>query len=250
MTNAPYPTETELHAFIDDELSASRQAEIARILRNEPALAQRIAAYRADRERLRSALRDIAEEPIPAAWRALIEAATARRQRAVMTRRLALAASVGLAVSAGGIAGWRWLGRDTILAEAEAARDGQLAGRSTTLAEPLPPVAARDALLESKLGMHVRVPDLNRFGFQLARLDLFDRPGGAAAQLQYQDYGQRVLTIYVRPSDGTVRFDLLRRGATRVCVWQDNVVGAVIIAPMSAGEMMRVAASAYMDLNL
>ena len=48
----------------------------------------------------------------------------------------------------------------------------------------------------------------------------------------------------------TVRFDLLRHGSTRVCIWQDNVVGAVVIAPMSAGEMMRVASSAYTALNL
>src|SRR5271166_3016093 len=93
MTKAPYPTEDELHAFVDDELSASRQAEIASVLRDEPALAQRVAAYRADRERLRSALRGIAEEPIPTAWISLIEEATARRHRAMMTRRLAIAAS-------------------------------------------------------------------------------------------------------------------------------------------------------------
>jgi len=250
MTKAPYPTEDELHAFVDDELSASRQAEIASVLRDEPALAQRVAAYRADRERLRSALRGIAEEPIPTAWISLIKEATERRHRAMMTRRLAIAASVGLVVSAGAIAGWRWLRRDTILAEAEAARDGRLTGRTTALVEPLPPVAERDTRLQSALGMHVRVPNLNRFGFQLARLDLFDGRGGVAAQLEYQDSGHRVLTIYVRPSDGNVRFDLLQRDGTRVCVWQDDVVGAVIIAPMPAGEMLRIAASAYADLNL
>ena len=54
----------------------------------------------------------------------------------------------------------------------------------------------------------------------------------------------------MRASDGTVRFDLLRRGRARVCVWQDDVVGVVIIAPMSAGEMMRVASGAYAALNL
>jgi hypothetical protein len=33
-------------------------------------------------------------------------------------------------------------------------------------------------------------------------------------------------------------------------VWQDDVVGAVIIAPISAAEMLRIASSAYTDLNL
>jgi anti-sigma factor RsiW len=58
------------------------------------------------------------------------------------------------------------------------------------------------------------------------------------------------LTIYVRKSDGDARFDLLRRGKLRVCIWQDEVVSAVMTGDMSAGEMMRVASAAYSSLDL
>ena len=166
-----------------------------------------------------------------------------------MTRRFALAASVALVASVAVAARWPWRRGDTILAEAEAARDGHLEGRLAA-ADPLPPPAARDTALRSTLGMNVREPDLRRFGFQLARMDLFGRPGGGAAQLRYSDPGQRALTIYVRPSDGQVQFDIIRRGETHVCVWQDDVVGAVIMAPVSAAEMLRIASSAYTSLNL
>jgi hypothetical protein len=81
-------------------------------------------------------------------------------------------------------------------------------------------------------------------------MDLFGRPAGGAAQLRYSDPDQRALTIYVRPSDGTVQFDIIRRGETHICVWQDDVVGAVIMAPVSAAEMLRIASSAYTSLNL
>ena len=104
----------------------------------------------------------------------------------------------------------------------------------------------RDARLASALGLPVRAPDLQRFGFQLAAIELFAH----GAQLRYADSRHRDLTIYVRPSDGTVRFDMLRHGSQRVCIWQDNVVSAVIVAPLSAGEMMRVASKAYGDLDL
>jgi anti-sigma factor RsiW len=249
MTGPAYPTENEIHAFIDNELSASRRAEIADVLRDDPALARRIAAYEADRERLRRAFDTIDEESLPAAWAAQIEAAMASRRRAVMTRRFAITAGAALAASVVVVARWHGQRNDTILADAEAARDGHLAGRLAA-GEPLPPPGSRDALLRSALGMHVRAPDLQRFGFRLVRMELFDRPSGAAAQLQYADTDQRALTIYVRPSDGTVQFDLLRRGGTRICVWQDDVVGAVIIAPVSAAEMLRIASSAYTNLNL
>ena len=77
-------------------------------------------------------------------------------------------------------------------------------------------------------------------------LELF----GHAAQLRYVDGRHRLLTIFVRRSNGDVRFDLLRHGVIRICIWQDDVVSAVIMAPISAGEMMRIASSAYRDLNL
>jgi len=35
-----------------------------------------------------------------------------------------------------------------------------------------------------------------------------------------------------------------------VCLWQDEVVGAVMMGEMSAGQMMRVAGAAYAALNL
>jgi len=252
MTSPSYPTENELHAFIDDELAPSRLAEIAAILREDPALAARVAAYEADRDRLRMAFESFADEPPPAAWIGQIEAAMVARRKTVVTRRFAIAGAAGamaLAASVAGIVYWQRPGDRTIVAEAEAARDGQLEG-GLSGSDPLPPAAARDTLLQSATGMRVRAPDLLRFGFHLTRIELFGPPGGGAAQLRYSDPGERMLTIYVRASDGTVRFDILRRGETRVCIWQDDVVGAVIIAPVSAAEMLHIASSAYTDLNL
>ena len=256
-----YPTDLELHAFIDDELEPRRHAEIAAILNENEPLASRVAAWQADRELLRQSLNEILEEPLPAAWVERIKATLAAPPpltarfipkvvpRVVMTRRFALAASVAVAASAGALVRWRWSGGETILTEAEAARGGHLEGRLAA-DDPLPPPATREALLQSTLGMRVRAPELERFGFHLARMELFNRPGGGAAQLRYSDLEQRALTIYVRPSDGKVQFDILHRGDTLVCVWQDDVVGAVITARVSAAEMLRIASSAYTSLNL
>ena len=252
MTSPSYPTESELHAFIDDELTASRHAEIAAILRQDPALAARVAAYQADRDQLRMAFASLADEPPPAAWIAQIETAMAARRRTVMTRRFAIAGGatgMALAASVAAYVYWQKPRDPAILAEAEAARGGHLKGRLTG-GDPLPPPATRDAMLQSALGMRVRAPDLQRYGFRLTRIELFGATGAGAAQLQYSDAGQRMLTIYVRASDGTVHFDIVRRGQARVCVWQDDVVGAVIIAPVSAAEMLHIASSAYTDLNL
>jgi anti-sigma factor RsiW len=247
MTSPAYPTDDEIHAYIDRELAPGRYQEIAAILRADDALAARVALYCADRDSLRQALNGIVSAKLPPAWQTRIEAATGRRR--VLPRRQAIAAGVALVLAVGAGAAVFWRPGDGILTQALAARDQGL-GDTTPEVGALSDTATR-ARLASALGLKVQAPDLHRFGFQLARLEV-SHPGAPsrAAQLEYRDAAGRRLTIYVRPSDGTVRFDLLRAGAARVCVWQDDVVGAVIIAPMSAGEMMRVASSAYAALNL
>ena len=258
----PEPREADLHAYVDGELEPVRRAAIERLLEDQPAIAARVAAYRADREQLRRALAGAASkapnqqlteliEQSMAPTKALWQDRSPRAARpgawprgALPTRRMAIAASLAAVASTAGLAYWRWPDHDGILLAAESARS-----RPVDEAKEPTPVHS-DALLQARTGLPVRAPDLRRFGFQLARLELYGQDGRGSAQLRYRDAGQRLLTIYVRHSDGTVRFDLLRHASTRVCIWQDDVVGAVIIAPMSAEEMMRVASSAYTALNL
>ncbi len=239
MTGPVVPTEDEIHAYVDEALDAARRAEIETILSGDHRLACRIAAYRADRDALRQALAGIMAKPLPSAWQDRIDAAT--RPRRAMPRRLAIAAATAVFLAAGAGTALLWPTNDGILESALAAREAGLDGGVTVNG------ATQNTRLASALGLKVHTPDLEHFGFHLVRLEVSE---ARSAQLEYRDTAGRRLTIYVRPSDGKVRFDLLREGASRVCVWQDDVVGAVIIAPMSAGEMMRVASSAYSALNL
>ena len=238
-------SEDELHAYVDGALDSARHREIADILSANAVLAARVAQYARDRDALRLAVTSLSAGPLPAAWAARIKAATAPKRPAILRRRYAIAASLALLVG-GAATAWWWPEGDTILADALAIRNGTFGRGAFLPASLLADANTRDARLASALGLPVRAPDLQRFGFQLAAMELFAH----AAQLRYADRKRRDLTIYVRPSDGTVRFDMLRHGVQRVCIWQDNVVGAVIVAPLSAGEMMRVASKAYGDLDL
>ncbi len=242
MTGPTYPTEDEIHAYVDELLDPVRREEVAGILHQDLTLATRVAAYAADRDALRQALIGIMGQSMPPAWQARIEAVT--QTRATLPRRRAMAVGAAAVVAAGAGAALLWPRGDGILKDALTARaDGLRAGMPVSGAGGI----AQDQRLAAALGLKVRAPDLAHFGFHLARMEVND---ARSAQLDYRDPKGRRLTIYVRPSDGTVRFDLLKAGPSRVCVWQDDVVGAVIIAPMSAGEMMRVASTAYAALNL
>jgi anti-sigma factor RsiW len=251
-------SQEEISAFIDDELPAGRRAEVAAALAADPVLAARAAAYRRDQASFAAALAPVAAAPLPAAWLARIEAAVqagAPRAAPAWRGRLrhrrmapvwAIAACVTLLLGGGVLWGLWPAGADTILREADAARRGTRGAVAMYDGDALPAAAARDAMLRQATGLAVRAPDLSRLGWQLAGLETYR----GAAELRYRNVHGAALTLYVRRSAGTPRFDLLRRGTLRVCVWQDDVVGAVIMGDMAAGEMMRVAGLAYADLNL
>lgn len=236
-------SEVELHAFLDGELPAARQEEVQAALARDPALAEKLALYALDKAALVAAFAPAAQAELPAAWLARIERAAPPRPRAA--RRLALAASLALALGATLYAGLHQA-PPSILQQAEAARAGRLAALGASPAV-LPPPGARDALLRSALRLPVRVPDLARFGYRLVAMELY---GGPSAGLRYRRGDGRELDVFLRRSDGHARFDLLREGRERICLWQDDVVGAVLSGEMSAGEMMRLASLAYATLNL
>jgi anti-sigma factor RsiW len=264
-----------LSAFIDGELPPAEAASIAASLRDDPALAAQAQAFRRDRDLLRAAFAPVAAEALPAAWLARIEAAAAPRdavpagevapdnviafrkrpaapgpwQKArPLARRAApwaAAACLVLALSVPGIRHFVWPTGDTILQVADAARSGTLPALASLDGAAIPDAQAQRALLRKATGLPVHAPDLRRLGWSLAGLRIYR----GAAQLQYRNGSGEPLTLFVRASDGAPRFDLLRHGALRVCVWQDDVVGTVIMGTMSAGQMDRVAAAAYDDLS-
>jgi anti-sigma factor RsiW len=246
--------EDALHAYIDGELAAGERAAFERRMAADPALGARVAAYAADKAMLAAVFRPVGERKLPPAWAARIAAdgpAPRLPQRQSGRRNVLFALAACVLAIAGG---W-WAGllhpSDSILADAAAARDHRLAPVRQLAGAALPPGATRDALLHDTLHLNVRAPDLAKFGYRLVELDTYSSwRGGPAAGLRYRDANARELTIYVRASSGEARFDLLRSGALRVCIWQDDVVGAVMTGQMSAGEMMRIASAAYSGLDL
>ncbi len=241
MTSTMPIADEELHAFIDGELTPDRAAAVQAALAAEPALAARVASYRADQAALRALFGPVAERPLPDAWRTRIASHSAPRRPAYW--RMGIAAGVMLALlGSGGVLLLR--GGDMVLAEAQAARDGTL---PATRVIDAPEQNGADATLQATLGLPVRAPDLRKLGYRLVAVDFYRGP---AAGLVYRNAQAVDLTIYVRKSAGDARFDLLRRGKLRVCIWQDEVVSAVMTGDMSAGEMMRVASAAYASLDL
>jgi anti-sigma factor RsiW len=243
--------EEELHAFIDGELSPHRAGLVTAALEADPVLAARVAAFAADKAALAAAFRPLGQQPVPAAWIARIQRGTTpppMRRRMSPLARWAVGLAASLVMTVGAATALYQINRPepSILAQAESARLERNPALIRLTGAALADARSRDDLLTHAVGLQLRTPDLAHLGWRLVEIDTYPN----AAALRYRAENGDPVTMFVRRSIGTPRFDLLKIRGVRVCIWQDDVVGAVIMGKMSAGRMMRVAAAAYAALNL
>lgn len=253
MTGVAPIAEDMIQAYVDGRLPADRARAVEEHLAEAPADADRVARYIDQKGQLRHALQAKFDEPVPMR---LTVAEIRRMQRMRQTRRLtALAAMITVAI-VGATAGWvasPYFGgtrTEPLVAEALSVRDGGLRPERTLDAEALGTPGVGDKIVADTLAVSAKIPDLARSGFMLTGLSVVREPNGAAAlQVAYRDTAGRVFTLFIRRSQGSDRFDLSRRGAMQVCVWQNDSLSVVMLAEMPAKEMLKVATMTYSALD-
>ncbi|MGE3335041.1 MAG: anti-sigma factor [Rhodospirillaceae bacterium] len=240
------PTEEELQAFIDGELDGVRGADIEAAIHGDAELARQVHAYRADKVRLTQIYAPLLERPIPQEWLTKISQRNVVPLPVKTSRRgvigMAIAASV--AATLGTTIAYRHFSEQ----DGEALIAAALAAHA--LARDITAQAVPANALAQLAGVDIKAPDLTKMGFALVGMRTLDGPGGsAAAVLAYRDAGERVFTLYLKRSSGTPQFDMIKRGDTRICVWQDDVLSTIMLADVSAAEMLRLASLAYSGLT-
>jgi anti-sigma factor RsiW len=241
-------SDLDLTAYIDGELDADRVRAVEDAVSRDAGLAARIAAYRADKNMLKRIYAPLAEHSIPSAWTELARASPYPAARARHSWRLVGAIAAVVLVILGG---WRFYDAahkpvaagDVIQAALDARGDRPSAQKTIAVAN-IGEARRYDAALEGIVGVNVQVPALGSMGFQVTSLRFYER----AAEIQYRDSKGRIFTLYLRPSDGTTRFDQFERDGLRVCVWQDDRISTVMAGTISAAMMQRLASLTYVGL--
>lgn len=249
------PEDLELHAYIDGELDAERAQAFEARMESDSALAERVAAYRADKDMLKRVFAPAAERPIPTEWIALALGSVAPRRAPIswpiQWRLVGSIAAVVVVCVIGAVSYWeRQPGGASDVVQAA------LEARTNTARAPevisIPSGAATqqyNTVLSSTVALKVKVPDLHRMGYKLTGIVLYPNAPGAA-ELLYRDDSNRSFTLYLRRSDGKPRFDQFERDGLRVCVWQDEVLSTVMAGNVSTAAMQRLASLAYTGLTL
>jgi anti-sigma factor RsiW len=249
MSARDYPIgEDDLQAFVDGRLPAERRRAVEAYLSDHASVAERVAAYRRQRDALRDRLRPDGEEPIPSRLRVASLLADRRRRN---VGRLGAVAAAACWLGLGGVLGWYGsasLGRPAP-PPAAAAADALLAHR-TYVGEVRHAVevgADEEAhlvrWLSNRLGHPLHVPDLAALGWRLMGGRLLPASAGPAAQFMYEDQGGRRLTLYVRAdgAGGATAFRLVEQGDLGAFYWLDRGLSFAIAGATDRASLLAVA---------
>ena len=244
MNNLPLISDEDLHAYIDGALAEDRALLVRKALAADPALAERVALFAADKAMFKAVYAPAAERPVPAEWIARVH----RPARPSAGWRQASAIAAVLLVVAMGPLAWRYYAPPTgtdVVEMALDARDGVLAGVRHAVTNDDLKTDRYNAALRQAVASNVRIPDLGRMGYRLKGLHLY----GKAAEILYRGPQNQLFTLYVRRSDGSARFDQFERRGLRVCIWQDDQISTVMAGDVSAAAMQRLATLSYTGLT-
>jgi anti-sigma factor RsiW len=248
VSDQPIISDEDLHAYIDGALAEERALLVRQALASDPALAERVAAFQADKAMLKAAYAPLADRPLPAEWIARIQRqAWPQAQPQTYWRQAAAIAAVLLVVVIGPLA-WRYQAPQTgadIVQIALDAREGTPAGIRHSATNDDLKTERYSAVLRQAVASNVRIPDLSRMGYRLQGLHLYDR----AAEILYRGPQNQLFTLYVGRSDGSARFDQFERRGLRVCIWQDDQISTVMAGDVSAAAMQRLATLSYTGLT-
>jgi len=240
-------TEDELHAFVDEALDAVRRAEVAAWLEAHPVVAARIAAWRTERQQLRSALAPIASEPLPPELnlRRMLAAhtGTSRWFRPWYTVRLpswAMSAAASLLLLVGGVSGWMLRGMDGATDLMALGQDA-IASYSVYAPDRLRPVElrAQDTPLLERTGHAVTIPDLAASGYRFMGGRVVAGTQGAAVLLMYDDdKGTRlVMLAQPMPHTGNSTMTAVAAGDVHGFVWSDSGFGYSLVGAAAAERL-------------
>jgi anti-sigma factor RsiW len=250
MTDLPV-TEDELHAYVDGELAADRQASVEAWLATHPEDMARVATWRSLADAIRERYGAVASEPIPA------RLSLRQIERAGRSWRAIAAAAALAAFAAGGLAGW--------MARAATTPRGQVATFTADAVDaykvyvvevrhPVEVPGSEEAhltqWLSKRVGYQLRIPNLEAVGLTLVGGRLLPGPRGAAAFFMYESKSGERFTLYSTRSNGpdsSLRYDA--EGAVGALYWAESDVAYVVNGEANRDRLHKVAETVYAQIE-
>ena len=230
------PSERDLHAYVDHQLSDADRRLVETFLTSNPEISAQVRAWQLDAQQLRAALGGALQQPAnPNLDPAVIRQRLKRQSR----RHLASAAVLLIAVSVGGFSGWQ--AREMTLAPPQLPMTDALQAYRLIAQQGILPAdynVGEDGDMQGWLDRYFtqanRLPDLSDAGFKPASGRLLSTEQGPAAMVVYENQGGQKVSFYVRPP-GPKNFLLPRGsrsdGGLQAEYWSGNGYNYAMVSP-------------------
>ncbi len=248
--------EEDLHAYVDEALSAQRRREVSDYLLEHPEAAREVEAHAQHRSELRAALAPIADEPLPPGLNLARMVAEHERQeqhkrhpqqaRRAPQRRWpwGMAAAVVLSLGLGAGAGWSLRGTpgsgDAGISALgrEAARSYDVYASDTARPVEMGPSQRAELVgwVSSRLGRKVAIPDLTPSGYRFMGGRLVMTEHGPAGLFMYDDAQGTRLALMVRPMAVDQNTPVMKKidGPRAGFAWADQGLGYGVVGANEA----------------
>jgi len=280
--NTPIPpiTDTDLHAWLDGELTPERRAEVEAWLHQRPEDAARVRLWAADREVLRLQFDAMLAEPVPQRLRDVVAGHGARRPVPSWQRWAAAVAVFAVGGVLGAGLAWRVHSSVSAHAVATAGPVGERWEQRAVVAHtvyvpevrhPVEVLAHEEHLsrwLTKRLDLPVKLFDLRAQGFALVGGRLLPDAKGPSAQLMYEAIAApgaapaassaaapkpARVTVYLRkPDDGTpAEFRYEQQGELGMFYWVEGQsehgapCGYALVGALPRAQLLAMAESIY-----
>ena len=266
MNNLPI-SEADLQAYVDDALPEAQRSDVEEYLAAHREVAERLHAYRSQKQALKALFNPVLDEALPESLRALSipppEHAFERPARSFLARWSLERIAAGFLIALlGGVSGWlahgQYLPLENMARMSTLPRQAAVAHAvfSPDVRRPVEVRAENEdqlvAWLSKRLGTPVRPPKLGPLGYELIGGRLLPGNIGPVAQFMYQDSTGQRLTLYVsteNTSNQETAFRFAQEGAVNVFYWIDGKFGYALSASIDKGELARVATAVYEQIE-
>lgn len=247
--------EDDLHAFVDNAMSAQERERFEAQLREDAAAGERARAYAGQNEAMHAAFDDVLSEPHTLRLPVSRTSAWQRWQGGP----LRLAAALALGVAIGFIARDQFAGRS--MPRESLAQQAALAHVAYVpeVRHPVEVAAQEEqhliAWLSKRLAAPLRAPRLDASGYRLLGGRLLPATGGTGdapvALLMYENAKGKRLSLLVRreAANNDTAFRFAQEGETRVFYWIDGPFGYALAGDLEREELSRLSRLVYQQLN-
>lgn len=235
------PDEAVIHDYVDGRLDQATAARMDAWLDRHPDRAEEIRHWRRDAQQLRAAFGDL---PAGAAPSALDPATVRRRRQQRLRTRVALAASLVLALGAGSLGGWQahamFTPASAPMADAMQAYRMFATGRYAKLDVVQRNAGELQAWLDQRFQRAAPLPDLVASGFKPVGGRLLATDSGPAAMVLYENRNGDAISFYIRsPSSraGMLPRGQRREGQLATAYWSGNGYNYALVSHADTADL-------------